>query len=109
RQLAALCAPVMVALWVLCAERGSVTHWQLPLACAAATALLLLAAVALDRARTRDWSDAVIGFFAMGFTLLLAGATLFDIERQASAVMLELLCLAGLFIVQRGRTTALAW
>lgn len=110
RMLAAFGAPIAVALWIVCAERG-VAHldWQTPMACAAAIALLMLAGFAFARERARDWSEGVVGRYAAGFTVLLAIATLFDIERQAGAVVLELMCLAGLFAVRRQRGKPHDW
>jgi uncharacterized membrane protein len=100
--LGAIGVPVMVALWMAAYARGLAdSHWQFPLAFAAAAALLVLMVGAAASRRSRSWLQAAIDIFAAGFTLVLALATVFDIERQASAVLLELTCLTALFFVAR--------
>jgi hypothetical protein len=100
RSLAAIGAPLVVALWV-----GRVAHlaggapWQFPLAVAAATAIFVLLAGYRAAARSAGWFSEVADIFAMGFTFVLAAAAIFDIERDAAAVILELLCVGALILI----------
>ena len=45
--------------------------------------------------RSASWFSEATDMFAMGFAFVLAAAAIFDIERAAAAVMLELLCVGG--------------
>src|SRR5688572_7666492 len=102
RLLGAIGVPVTVALWMGCYARGSADpHWQFPLAFAAAAALLVLLAGSRASERARSWFGAAVEIFAVGFTFVLAVATLFDIERVPSAAVLELLCIVALVFVAR--------
>jgi uncharacterized membrane protein len=100
RSLAAIGVPIVVALWI-----GRVAHlvpdtqWQFPLAVAAAAAILVLLAGYLAKERSERWFNEATDIFAMAFAFVLAAAAIFDIERAASAVVLELLCVAGLVLI----------
>jgi hypothetical protein len=100
RPLAAIGAPIVVALWV-----GRVAHlaadapWQFPLAVAAAAAIVVLLAGYRATDRSAGWFSEATDMFAMGFTFVLAAAAIFDIERDAAAVVLELLCVGALVLI----------
>ena len=81
-------------MWVIAGYEPRL-HWQFPLACAAGLGLLvMLIAAFTDRARA--WFDRVVDIYAVGFTLVLAAATILDIGREPEAVILELLCAVAL-------------
>jgi len=102
RLLAVLGVPVVVALWMAGQARGlAFAHWQWPMACAAAAGLLVLLLGARLEDRARSWLGAAVEVYSIGFAFLLAAATLFDIGRSPAAVTLELLAVAGLFLVAR--------
>jgi uncharacterized membrane protein len=100
RPLAAIGAPIVVALWV-----GRVAHlaadapWQFPLAVAAAAAIVVLLAGYRAAGRSAGWFSEATDMFAMGFTFVLSAAAIFDIERDAAAVVLELLCVGALVLI----------
>ena len=99
RPLAAIGVPIVVALWI-----GRVAHlehanWQFPLAVAAAAAILVLLAGYRAQSRSAGWFSEATDMFAMGFAFVLAAAAIFDIERDAAAVMLELLCVGALVLI----------
>jgi hypothetical protein len=100
RPLAAIGVPIVVAIWI-----GRVAHltvpglWQFPLAVAAAFALLVLLAGYNARNRSAGWFGETTDIFAVAFAFVLAAAAIFDIERAAAAVVLELLCIGGLVLI----------
>jgi uncharacterized membrane protein len=100
RALAAVAAPLLVALWA-----GRVAHlahgseWQFPMAVAAAFAVGVLLLGYRAPSRSARWFNHVTDIFAVTFTFMLAAAAVFDIERVASAVVLELICVAALVLV----------
>jgi len=100
RSLAAIGVPIVVALWI-----GRVAHlvpdtqWQFPLAVAAVAAIVVLLVGYLAKKRSERWFNEATDIFAMAFAFVLAAAAIFDIERVASAVVLELLCVAGLVLI----------
>jgi len=101
RLLAAVGAPIVAALWMGRYAAGFGTHveWQFPLAIAAACALVVLLAGERARERSDRWLNEAADIFAVGFVLMLAVATLFDIERELSAGLLELACIGGLALI----------
>jgi len=101
RLLAAIGAPIMVALWMARFAAGFEAHmeWQFPLAFAAPCALAVLLAGAGAVQRSRRWLNEAADIFAVAFVLILAVATLFDIERAWSAALLELTCIAGMALI----------
>jgi uncharacterized membrane protein len=100
RALAAIGAPLLVALWM-----GRVAHfvpgseWQFPVAVAAAFAVVVLLAGYRAESRSARWFNDATDIFAVAFTFVLAAAAVFDIERVASAVVLELICVGALVLV----------
>ncbi len=100
RLLAVVAAPILAAVWAARAvhEQGF-SQWQLPMAVAALLALAVLLAGARMRGRSEYWLDGAADIFAVSFTFVLAAATVFDIEREAGAVVLELACVAGLVLI----------
>jgi len=113
RLLAAIGVPVTVTVWMVCYARGLASfEWQLPLAFAAASGLLALLAAGGAGERARGWLGAAVEIYSIGFTFVLAAATLFDIGRSPAAVVLEVLCVGALFLIARwGRERELggAW
>jgi len=99
RPLAAIGAPILVALWVGRVAHLASEHWQFPLAVAAAAAILVLLVGYLAKERSNQWFNEATDIFAMAFTFVLAAAAIFDIERVASATVLELLCVGGLVLI----------
>jgi uncharacterized membrane protein len=102
RVLAAIGAPVLVALWVARVARlVPGTHWQFPLAVTAAFAVLLLLLGDRARSRSAGWFNEATDLFAVGFAFALTAAAAFDIERDWSAALLELICVAALVLIAR--------
>jgi hypothetical protein len=102
RLLAAIGMPITVTVWMTCYARGLASFdWQLPLAFAAAASLLALLAVTRAGERARGWQIPAVEIYSIGFTFVLAAATLFDIGRSPAAVVLELLCVGALFLIAR--------
>jgi hypothetical protein len=99
RPLAAIGAPIVVALWVGRVAHLAGAHWQFPLAVAAAVAIVVLLAGYRATVRSAGWFSEATDMFAMGFTFVLAAAAIFDIERDAAAVILELLCVGALVLI----------
>jgi uncharacterized membrane protein len=107
RLVGAIGAPLVTALWMASYARGG-DHsiWQFPAAVGAATAVTVLFIGLRARARSLRWINEAADIFAVGLAFVLALATLFDIERERSAVVLEVLCVAalGLLAYWNGRT-----
>jgi len=102
RSLAAIGAPILVALWVgRVAHLVPGTHWQFPLAVTAAFAVLVLLVGDRARSRSAGWFNEATDLFAVGFAFMLTAAAAFDIERDWSAVLLELICVAALALIAR--------
>jgi uncharacterized membrane protein len=100
RLVAAIGAPLVTALWVASYARGSDhAHWQLPVCVGAALAVAVLLIAARSRSRSQRWINEAADIFAVGFAFVLAMATLFDIEREPSAMLLELLCVGALALL----------
>jgi hypothetical protein len=100
RSLAAIAAPLLVALWVgRIARLSPGTEWQFPMAFTAAFAVGVLLLGYRARERSARWFNDATDIFAVAFTFMLAAAAVFDIERTASAVVLELICVAALTLV----------
>ncbi len=102
RLLAAIGAPVVVALWMARYAAGTGhghVEWQYPLAFAAVCAVAVLLAAERASQRSRGWFNEAADIFAVGFVLILAVATLFDIERGLAAMLLELICVGGLVLI----------
>jgi hypothetical protein len=98
--LAAVGAPLVVAVWMARVARLTPdAHWQLPLSVAAGFALLVLLVGARARERSASWLNEATDIFALGFTFLLAAATIFDIGREFAAALLELICVAALILI----------
>jgi hypothetical protein len=99
RALAAVGAPVVVAIWV-----GHVAHlwhveWQFPLAVASTFALLILVVGFFAKQRSARWINEATDAFTMAFAFVLTAAAIFDIERTISAVLLELICVAAFVLI----------
>ena len=100
RLLAAFGAPLVVALWMShVANLSPSAIWQLPVSAAGAFALVVLLIGSRAGKRSERWFTEAVDIFAVGFTFVLAAATLFDIERAWSAAALELICLGALILV----------
>jgi uncharacterized membrane protein len=99
RPLAAIGAPIVVALWIGRVAYFNDAPWQFPLAVAAAAAVAVLLAGYRAPRRSAGWFNEATDMFAMGFTFVLAAAAIFDIERDAAAVILELLCVGALILI----------
>ena len=100
RLLAAFGAPLVVALWMAHVARVPPPEiWQLPACVAAAVAMLVLLVGARAGKRSERWFNESADIFSVGFTFVLAAATLFDIERAISAAVLEIICLGALILV----------
>jgi hypothetical protein len=113
RLLAAIAAPLVAALWI--ARVGGYTpdsHWQFPLAVATTFAAVILGLGMSAGERSRRWLDEACDIFGVGFAFVLAAAAIFDIERDASAVVLEIICVGVLVLLAvRGsrRESAARW
>jgi hypothetical protein len=113
RLLAAIAAPLVAALWI--ARVGGYTadsHWQFPLAVATTFAAVILGLGMNAGERSRRWLDDACDIFGVGFAFVLAAAAIFDIERDASAVVLEIICVGVLVLLAvRGaeRESAARW
>jgi hypothetical protein len=100
RALAAIGAPLLVALWVgRVAHLVPVSEWQFPVAVAVAAAIVVLLAGYRAPSRSAGWFNDAADIFAVAFAFVLAAAAAFDIERVASAVVLEILCVGALVLV----------
>jgi hypothetical protein len=98
RTLAAIAAPILVVLWIGRVAHLTHANWQFPLAVAAAGAIAVLLAAYRAEIRSERWLNEATDLFAVSFAFVLAAATVFDIERDAWAVVLELLCVGGLVL-----------
>jgi uncharacterized membrane protein len=113
RLLAAIAAPLVAALWI--ARVGGYTpdaHWQFPLAVATTFAAVILGLGMNAGERSRRWLDEACDIFGVGIAFVLAAAAIFDIERDASAVVLEIICVGVLVLLAvRGarRESAARW
>jgi hypothetical protein len=100
RLLAAFGAPLVVALWMAHVARLPPPEiWQLPVCAAVGFALLVLLVGARAGKRSERWFNEAADIFSVAFTFVLAAATLFDIEREFSAAVLELICVGALILV----------
>jgi uncharacterized membrane protein len=100
RLVAAIGAPLVTALWMASYARGwEHAHWQFCVAVGVATAVAVLFIGVRARARSQRWINEAADIFAVGLAFVLAMATLFDIERARSAVLLEVLCVAALALL----------
>ncbi len=100
RPLAAIGVPIVVAMWVgRVAHLAADANWQFPLAVAAAAAILVLLAGYRARERSASWFSEATDIFAMGFAFVLAASAIFDIERAAAAVALEIMCVGALVLI----------
>ncbi|HEV7607047.1 MAG TPA: DUF2339 domain-containing protein [Steroidobacteraceae bacterium] len=97
--LAVLCGPLMVAIWVARVAHLSHAEWQLPLAVAAAFAASSLWIGYRAEARSVRWFNQATDIFTMAFAFILVAAAVFDIERETSAVLLELVCVTALVVI----------
>jgi hypothetical protein len=99
---AAIGVPLTVLLWMTRYSRELVaTEWQFPLAFAAAAGFVLLVAAIRATQRSANWLGAAMDIYSVAFALLLVAATLFDIDRGAAAVSLEVISLGALFLIAR--------
>ena len=97
RLLGAIGAPIVAALWMACYARGQGgLPWQFPVSVGALAAVVVLFIGMRAGARSQRWINEAADIFAVGLAFVLALATLFDIERAPSAMLLELLCVAAL-------------
>jgi uncharacterized membrane protein len=97
RMLGAIGAPIVTAVWMACyAPTLAGSQWQFPLAFGAACAVLTLLVAERAPQRSERWFSEAADIFAVGFTFVLAAATIFDIGRGPAAILLELTCVAGL-------------
>ena len=97
--LAAVGAPLVVVVWMARYTRLQYdAQWQSVLVVAAGFALLVMCIAALAGQRSRRWFEAAVEIYSVAFTLLLAAATIFDIERSLDAMLLELICVTALVL-----------
>jgi uncharacterized membrane protein len=97
RLLGAVGAPIVVALWMAAYVRGTGgALWQFPVCVGAAASVVVLFVGMRAGDRSRRWINESADIFAVGLAFVLALSTLFDIERAASAIALEMLCVAAL-------------
>jgi uncharacterized membrane protein len=101
RPLAAIGAPIVVALWIGRVAHLTHANWQFPLAIAAAFALAVMLVGFRAEKRSARWFNEATDIFAASFAFVLAAAAVFDIERDVAAVLLELICVAGLMLTAR--------
>jgi len=100
RALAAIGAPILVALWVgRVSHLDPGAHWQFPLAVTAIFAVMVLLVGYRARSRSAGWFNDATDIYAVGFAVLLAAGAAFDIERETAAVLLELICVAALVLI----------
>jgi hypothetical protein len=71
------------------------------LAVTAAFAVLVLLLGDRARSRSAGWFNEATDLFAVGFAFALTAAAAFDIERDWSAALLELICVAALVLIAR--------
>jgi hypothetical protein len=109
RLLAALGVPVVVASWTAGAMRGfAFADWHGPMACAAASGLLVMM-IAGRKEAARAWFARALEVYAFGFASLVVAATVFDIGRSAAAVLLELVSVGALLRVARDERESGTW
>jgi uncharacterized membrane protein len=97
RLLGAIGAPILVALWMGSYARGhGGLPWQFSVCAGTIAAVVVLFIGMRAGARSQRWINEAADIFAVGLAFVLALATLFDIEREASAVTLEVLSVATL-------------
>jgi uncharacterized membrane protein len=97
--LAAIGAPLVVAMWMARYTRlENYPYWHSQLAAAAGFALLVMLTARFAEKRSRKWFAPAVDIYAVAFAVVLAAATVFDIERSVDAVLLELICVAALVI-----------
>jgi hypothetical protein len=101
RPLAAIGAPIVVALWMGRVAHLAHANWQFPLAIAAAFAVAVMLAGYRAEKRSARWFNTATDIFASSFAFVLAAAAAFDIERDIAAVLLELICIGGLMLAAR--------
>jgi uncharacterized membrane protein len=101
RPLAAIGAPIVVAVWIGRVAHLSHANWQFPLAVASALAVVVLLVGYRAETRSARWLNQASDIFAASFAFVLGAATVFDIERDVAAVLLELICVAGLMLIAR--------
>ena len=100
RLLAAVAAPIVAAVWVArIANLEPPAHWQFPVAVAATLAVVVLSLGMSARQRSARWLDEACDNFAVGFAFALAASTVFDIERDLSAVVLEIVSVGALGLI----------
>jgi uncharacterized membrane protein len=100
RVVAALLAPTVAYLWALRAvdaDATALTH--LAIAIAVVVAVATLVAGRFSRPDRTPWLRHVADVFAVCFGVLLLNYTLADIARGATAILLELAILAGVFLI----------
>ncbi len=100
RVVAALAAPAAAAIWAfqIGTQAGDETvQFQFSIAAAVAIATLFAGHWAKDE--RGDWLDAALPVFGVAFAGALVVATLVSIVRSPWAIVLEILCLAGLIVV----------
>jgi hypothetical protein len=96
----ALLAPTVAYLWALRAVDAEETGQTHPaVAIAVVVALATLLAGRFSRAERTEWLRHVADVFGVCFGALLLNYTLADIERGAGAILLELACLGGVFLI----------
>lgn len=97
RLVAAIGAPLVTALWMASYARGTdLSHWQFAVCMGAASAVVVLFLGMRAGARSRRWINEAADIFAVGLAFVLALSTLFDIDRDGSAIALEVLCVGAL-------------
>jgi len=102
RVAAAIIVPIVAAIWAYRAGIAlDIRGGHFPLAAAALAALLTLLGGRALPERSGGWMQTITPIFGVAFAITLAVVTLFDIERKVWAVVLELLCLAGLVLLAR--------
>ncbi len=113
RVCAAIVIPIVAATWAYrsgFALDARSAHFPLTVGALAAMATLLAGRV--FAVRSAGWMATIVPIFGAAFAITLGVVTLFDIEREAWAVYLELACLAGLVLLARfaaDRGEAIDW
>lgn len=97
RALAAVLAAAVAGVWAFnIAVHAEYAIRYFPLACAAGAGVLTIAAGRMFTGARGNWTGDTANALGIGFAVLLAFGTLAVISREPSAVVLELICLAGL-------------
>lgn len=105
RVVAAIVVPMVAGIWAYRAGFAFDIHTErFTLAVGALAAVAMVLVGRLLAARSAGWMPTVVPIYAVSLAVTLGVVTLFDIERNRWAVILELACLAGLVLMARYST-----